>query len=312
MNLSYLAPLQRAWARMVRMLFRPFSLETWLTLGFAAFLAELIPGGHSHGFSMSRDTGRREQFHRVLEKIGDFFSNPLHLALVVFLGATILVVVLALTWLTSRGRFILLDNVAHERTGIAEPWRKFARIGNSLFFWRVGFWFVVGLLLCAITIPFLSMLGFHAWLEPAQFPLAALIALPIFLMIMLPLGLAAAFIGMLMRDFVEPLMYRYQIGASEAWKRLIPLLRDHFGSFLLYGLFVFVLTIVVSVATVLTCCGFGTLVIPYVGSVVFLPVTLTYRALGPEFLGQFGPDFAALQAPRIVTPPAPPAAPPTA
>ena len=40
MPISLAVPLQRAWGRMERMLFRPFRLRTWFVLGFAAFLSE--------------------------------------------------------------------------------------------------------------------------------------------------------------------------------------------------------------------------------------------------------------------------------
>jgi hypothetical protein len=313
MNLAYVAPLQRAWDRAVRMLFKPFNLELWLTLGFASFLADPFPGGHNHSLSLHHDPARREMLRRALERVGEFFSSPVHVALAATAGTLILVALILCAWVTSRGRFIFLDNVAHERTGIVEEWTKFAKIGNSLFLWRVGFWIVIGVVFCAVTIPFLGALGFHAWLEPAQFPFASLIAIPIFLMILIPLGLIAAFVGLLFQDFVEPIMYRHDVKVGEAWGRLVPLLRDHFGSFLLYALFVLLLTVVVAAATVavslMTCClGFLVFALPYVASVVLLPVAVTLRALGPEFLAQFGADFAALQAPRPAAPPATPGA----
>ena len=45
MNVSYLGPLQCAIARARSILFTPFRLETWLVLGFAAFLSDWFSGG---------------------------------------------------------------------------------------------------------------------------------------------------------------------------------------------------------------------------------------------------------------------------
>jgi hypothetical protein len=53
-----------------------------------------------------------------------------------------------------------------------------------------------------------------------------------------------------------------------------------------------------------TCCiGFLLMAIPYVSSVVLLPVDVLFRGLGPDFLAQFGPQWAITGAPA--TPPQP-------
>ena len=40
MNLSLALAFERSWNRTVRMLFRPFDLGKWCSIGFAAFLSE--------------------------------------------------------------------------------------------------------------------------------------------------------------------------------------------------------------------------------------------------------------------------------
>jgi hypothetical protein len=57
------------------------------------------------------------------------------------------------------------------------------------------------------------------------------------------------------------------------------------GLFLLGGLGV----VAVSLAT--CCIGFLILALPYVGVVLLLPLHVTYRLLGPEFIAQFDPRF---------------------
>jgi len=70
----------------------------------------------------------------------------------------------------------------------------------------------------------------------------------------------------------------------------------YLGYFLLYAFLMLLLYLFVAIAVVtfglFTCCmGFLLLIIPYVNSVVLLPISYTFRAFGPEFLGQFGEDF---------------------
>jgi hypothetical protein len=50
-----------------------------------------------------------------------------------------------------------------------------------------------------------------------------------------------------------------------------------------------------------TCCiGFLLLIIPYIGSVVLLPVFYTFRAFSIEFLEQYGEEFVLFPKPEII------------
>jgi hypothetical protein len=91
-------------------------------------------------------------------------------------------------------------------------------------------------------------------------------------------------------------MYKYNLTATKAWGRFLSIFNKHPFHFLLYGLFVFVLMVVfvigVIFAGVMTCCiGFILLVIPYIGTVVTLPVWYTLRAFSLEYFAQFGADY---------------------
>ena len=79
MGVSYIEPLQRAWARAERMLFKPFRLEMWLVLGFAAFLSELFTGakGTRGVFNLGERGGCVS--NRVCGQLGDFLQHALHL-----------------------------------------------------------------------------------------------------------------------------------------------------------------------------------------------------------------------------------------
>jgi hypothetical protein len=53
-----------------------------------------------------------------------------------------------------------------------------------------------------------------------------------------------------------------------------------------------VIIICIIILGLLTCClGFILLIIPYIGSVITLPISYTFRAFSLEFLEQFGPEF---------------------
>jgi hypothetical protein len=106
------------------------------------------------------------------------------------------------------------------------------------------------------------------------------------------IGVVIAFILLLLENFVIPIMYRFDLKATDAWRAFLPWLRVHPGWFFLYALFVLVVAIpLVFVIALLVCCTCCLVALPYVGTVILLPMWVTYRALGPEFLAQFDQKF---------------------
>jgi len=91
-------------------------------------------------------------------------------------------------------------------------------------------------------------------------------------------------------------MYKNNIKTTQAWSRFLSLFGKHAFHFILFGIFVFFLTIMfvllIIVAGLLTCCiGIILFIIPYIGTVVTLPVWYTLRAFSLEYLAQFGPEY---------------------
>jgi hypothetical protein len=88
----------------------------------------------------------------------------------------------------------------------------------------------------------------------------------------------------------------------DGWREFSGLLRAHVGRFVLYLLFHLVLSmgigLAVFIATIFTCCIAGCLLaIPYLGTVLFLPVLVFLRAYSLHYLAQFGPQYIAWGAP---------------
>jgi hypothetical protein len=106
-------------------------------------------------------------------------------------------------------------------------------------------------------------------------------------------------------------MYKERIKTTAAWRRFGPVLQEKLGWFLLYGLWLMVLMIGVVFAVLLlvlvTCCVAGILlVIPYIGTVLMLPVYVALRALSLEFLAQFSDGFRLFPEPQPALAAAPP------
>jgi hypothetical protein len=284
------------------MLFRPFRIDFWLVLGFAAFLSEGLThsgGGGGRGGGPGR-FGMHERgvaFREVLRHVASFLLHPVWGVVILCIVVLALTALLVFMWISSRGKFIFLDDVIHERSAIVEPWKQFKREGNALFV----FWLVLSMASAAavigISLPLIPAV-LHAAATGEGWPLVLGIALSWWVGVMVPLILVVAYTHLFLFEFVVPIMYRNRIGVLAGWSRFMALFRQHIGSFLAFGVLylglVLALAVTVMVVGLSTCCiGFVIMGLPYVGSVVLLPVHVLFRGLGPDFLAQFGPEWAA-------------------
>ncbi len=307
MNIQYIEPLSRGWKRMTKALFQPFDLKKWFVVGFTAFLAGLTDF-HGGGGSGGRGHGRFDW--------GDIFyfpqrawewlvNNPVWFILIAFGTFVIFLLAILFTWLSSRGKFMFLDNVLHDRAIVVKPWHEYRVEGNSLFVWSFSF----GLLVFAIVIVYaIACFSTLYGLYESSMDTAVLIA-PVILMVLglIAIMILAGFIELLLYDFVVPIMYKYRITTLKALQMFLPLFLSNFFHFLGYGLLILLLTILIVIGVIiggfLTCCiGFVVLMIPYVNAVLLLPISYTLRAFSVEFLEQFGPDYHIFPRPEAVQP----------
>lgn len=296
MNISYFGPLSRAWNHMKLMLFKPFNIGKWFALGFTAFLADLLDFGNegSSSFEDKRDINLDNLFH-FPDEIRDWIEmNPDWFALIVTGIIVIVLLIILLTWLSSRGKFMFLDNVVYNRALIKKPWNDFKIVGNSLFFWRLGYgFFVIVLLGGFLSYAFLELREMYIDYASDGELIASGIKMGLFFIVLM---IATGYISLFMEDFVVPLMYKNNCRIWIGWSQFMPLFTGNFFNFVLYGLFIFVLYMLVFALIValgfLTCCvGFLILIIPYISSVVLLPVSVTFRSLSVAFIEQFGAQY---------------------
>jgi hypothetical protein len=292
-EISVIDPLSRAmvWARDV--LFRPFDVGKWIVLGFCAWLAMLGQGGGGpSGSSSWQDGGSRRDFERGLSHAWEWVLD--HLLPILFIAGTIIVVLIVIwllvLWLSSRGKFMFLDGVVNNRGAVVEPWRRFRAPANALFRFRV----VLGLILGVIVITFLAFVGWLVWLGLETDEIAPLlIVVGVFgLLIFIVTMIAFSLVDLALNDFVVPLMYLRNEGVAAAWRELGGLLSARPGPFILYILMKIVLAIAVTAIGILSCCLTCCIVlVPYVGTVILLPVWVFLRAFPLYFLGQFGSRY---------------------
>jgi hypothetical protein len=290
-----------AWERMIVILFRPFDLGKWFTIGFSAFLAGLLSGGNGfNGTSYNNNLSKGHwsaSYNSNLNQLNSNVSQAVTsmetgFTLVAFIVGFVLVVALVLLifWLGSRGQFLLLDNVVRNRGAISWPWQVYARAGNSLFGFYLLYTLVTMLVLLPITIACifagLPLFRQHRWPDSGEFP--GFIALGLIYLI---IAVAFGVMLFLFRELGVPLMFRRNLLARAAFVETWRLMQRHPGSifvFVLLRVALFLALVVVStIACCVTCC-IGAL--PYLGTVVLLPAILFIKCFTLDFLSQFGPE----------------------
>jgi hypothetical protein len=98
----------------------------------------------------------------------------------------------------------------------------------------------------------------------------------------------------LIANFMTPVMYRRRCRAYEAFRAVTTLIAANPGEILLYCLFLIVLALATAiVACLVTCATCCIAAIPYIGTVILLPVFVLLRSFSLLFLRQFGPDYDA-------------------
>jgi hypothetical protein len=301
-------PFGAAFEMMKRILFQPFDFAKWLVIGFAAFLANL--SGNA-GFSYSSNRGKGDWSFRSTSQgvtgTTDWITSCAIPLLVLMLVLAIVIAVLIL-WVGCRGRFIFTDCIVRNRGAIVEPWREFRREGNSFFI----FCLLVGLVVIAIiAVAFVPVLlpFLQGWKEGAALVASLTFGIVLLFGVVLVITLAWS----LMSQLMVPVMYRQRCRALVAFREVVGLILARPGPIVLYLLFFFGLvlaTVAISCLSLpFTCCLAA---IPYVGTVVLLPIYVVLAAFPLFFLRQFGAEYdvwATTNAP----PPAPPsvALPPT-
>ena len=296
-DIAYTRPTSLAFDGMKWVLFRPFDIGKWFLLGFSAWLAGLLDGGGSYSnLSVNDSSGSGGSPEEAFNQFVIWFRDNMEVVIIVgsLLALVSLAIWIALTWVSSRGKFMFLDNLVYNRALVKDPWFRFKTLGNSLCLWRLGFSIVTLVLTLLIVIP--TVLLFAGLQGGQELLIPGLIGGGFALLVLI---LVAGYISVLLEDFVIPLMYRSEIGVNAAWRQLLDLHGGAVGSFILYILWRLLLSLGVGIVIITfvfaTCCIGGLLLaIPYLGAVILLPVSVFFRFLGPEFLRQFGTQYDAL------------------
>jgi len=296
LNVSVIDPIGPAIERVKTILFSPFDLGKWFVIGFCAWLAYLGKGGGGGGGPGGGRGGGTADVHEAFGQAKEFVLDNIHWIVPVAVIAVLVGIILwlVLTWLSSRGRFMFLHCVAKNKAEIKVPWTKFRQHANSLFLFRI----VLGLIgFAAIGLPLLiaGLLIFMtiAGGGPHVVPVLGSVMIG-FVVFVITIGFFL--VHKFTMDFVVPIMSLHTTSCTAGWREFLGLLSVNKARFVLYILFQIVIAIaigaiIVAAVCVTCCCAACILAIPYIGTVLMLPLLVFKRAYSLLYLRQFGPQF---------------------
>ena len=306
-RVSVIDPITPAIDRVKLMLFKPFDLGKWFVIGFCAWLSGYRPlgggggghgGGGGGGGSGPPYNVPQEEIKHAIEEARYFVSENLYWIAPAVVTLIVLIVLIGflVTWLSSRGRFMFLHCVATNKAEVRIPWHKFRRQGNSLFLFRIvlgiiGFFVVIAPIIGIVVLVIKMISG----------TLSGVVAIPTMLILLITIIALSVFLFLVKKltfDFVVPIMSLRMVSCKAGWREFMTLLSANKLRFALYLLFQIVILIVIGVIKTIGfcigccfCCASCLLLIPYVGTVIYLPFFVFKRGYSLYYLQQYGPQF---------------------
>jgi hypothetical protein len=302
-KVSVIDPIDPAIQRVKEILFSPFDLGKWFIIGFCAWLAYLGTGGGGggNGFQWREPYKPHEHQAKMAEGINSakeyLWDNLFWIAPAAVMAVVLIIAIYFLViWLNSRGKFMFLHCVAGNKAEVVVPWHKFRKHGNSLFLFRV----VLGVIgFAAVAVPAFGI-GFCAVMTKVQ-AVPHAVSIPwiiLCIMVIFALCIVLLLADKFTYDFVVPIMFLRTASCVDGWREFLKVLSANKSRFTLYILFQIIISI--AIATIIfficcagccLCCASVLLLIPYIGTVILLPIFVFKQAYPLYYLRQFGPAF---------------------
>lgn len=295
-------PLSDAWRRTRQLLFRPFNLGTWFSFGVMFFLQDLIEGGGSGSVRLpsSSTSGRGgagpsgvglkdfvDQYHSFMADKGPAVVGVAAAVIVIgFLVGSIFV------WLGTRGQVMGIVAVARGNASIGQAWGESKDAAWSLFKFRlllsvVGF-ALSGPLLVLAFLRFVDLVD-----EGVTDPGPLFSGLVPFVVVLGFIGIAFSLVTALLRNFVAPMMWRFDLNVREGWSRFFEFAQGRWGAIAMFFGLRLVMGIGVGLASAIlvtcTCC-IGAL--PVLQQTLMAPWHVFERAYGLYAIESAGSEWS--------------------
>jgi hypothetical protein len=266
MDISFGNIIKESFEWMGKVLFKTFSLKKWIALTFIAMMAGYLSfnfngninsfsGGNNRGFNTCPRSSLLMQAEGVAEaddalgapiyeddiivedadennEMAEFF-NPLTISII---GAVFLALMILFMWLSSRFKFIFVEDIIKNDGSIKAPWSFNAAIGNQLF--------VLNLIYTFVYLGLMGLIGYRGYLTLKSLGVFADNADVNFLKVMgnimphiialVGLIIIVSLFYFFVENMVVPIMYKNRGGVLASLKEAADLLTANIGNFIAF------------------------------------------------------------------------------
>jgi hypothetical protein len=266
--------LTSAFSHAVQLLLNPFAPRRWIKLSVVCLF--LGGGATSAAFHWSLGTLPSDiGFQEALTRLWDYGAQHTWLILLAMvLGLSLAV---ALVYLRAICRFVLVDSILRGEILIRRALPATRPLAHSYFFWLLGALVAVGAALGT------GILAVFPYLRTAAASGSHSVALSMtlagLLLVQALVGLTLALVITLTDDLAVPIMYAERLPLLATWRKLWRAMRAEAGTFTLYIVLRFVVSVGVGIAVLFVL--FPALVILFSGAIISAAlVVLTLRVVG--------------------------------
>ena len=276
MPISAVDTITLAFQHTKRQLVQPFRFGQWTRLAVVGLLAGEAGSGGGFNFPSSFNLPHQTGPSRHLIETGLGSIDPaIYAGLIAVLVVAGLVFGVILMYVSSVMRFILFDSVLAKECHIREGWIRRQGPAWRYFLWQLGY-MVVTLAAMAVLlgIPAGVAYGMGWFSQPRDHVLALVLGGVVVFFLVSIFFVAAAVIHVLTKDFVVPQMALENIGAIEAWRRLLPMIEMEKGGYAAYVGMKIVLAIGAGIVIAIASVILGLIVaVPTVGLAIVAVIT---------------------------------------
>ena len=191
---------------------------------------------------------------------------------------------------------MFLHCVATNKAEVSVPWSKFRQQGNSLFIFRI----VLGIISFVVVVaPVIGIVVLIIMMISGTTPgVVSVPGIVILGLMIFCLSILLFLVKKFTFDFVVPIMFLRMSSCTAGWREFMAVLSANKLRFTFYLLFQIVIKIIIGVMIgigfcigLCLCCASCLLFIPYIGTVILLPVLVFTRSYSLYYLQQYGPQY---------------------
>jgi hypothetical protein len=228
--ISALDTISPAFRHTKQQLLQPFRMSQWTRLALVGLLAgELSSGGGCGTRFPAPHAGGTSH----MPAAGLAAAHPLLVAGVIGILVVVgLLLAVLLVYINSVMRFILFDSVVEKHCRVRQGWRRRQPAGWRYFGWQILLFLASGVALTILVgVPVALGLAMGWLTNPREHVLALVLGGILLFFLFCGFLVCLGVVAVLTKDFVVPQMAMEDIGAIEAWRRLLSMMRGEKGGY---------------------------------------------------------------------------------